>query len=123
NAFYLTASSKYADARFYSIQAAKDLYGVCSDVVKQTTNAWYAVNVGNQYDTTVNADFYANPTIICDKKDSAVFFDASSRAASFAWNFGDGGTSVLENPKHMYANYGTYNIRLIIQGCNGMADT
>lgn len=123
NAFYLTPNSKYIDSRFYSIQAAKDLYGKCSDAVKQTTNAWYAVNVGAAFDTLVKADFYANPLIICSKNDSAAFYNASSLSATYTWNFGDGQTSTLENPKHRYANYGTYNVKLSITGCNGGQDS
>lgn len=45
--FYLTANDGYAEARTNAIQAAIDLYGACSNEVKQTTNAWYAVGVGN----------------------------------------------------------------------------
>lgn len=43
---YLTASSNYAAARTYSIQAATDLYGAGSAQVTAVTNAWYAVGVG-----------------------------------------------------------------------------
>ncbi|UOG75113.1 M4 family metallopeptidase [Hymenobacter tibetensis] len=43
---YLTASSNYAAARTYSIQAATDLYGAASTQVTAVTNAWYAVGVG-----------------------------------------------------------------------------
>lgn len=43
---YLTASSTYANARTYSLQAAADLYGAGSAEVTQTTNAWNAVGVG-----------------------------------------------------------------------------
>ncbi|MES2774340.1 MAG: M4 family metallopeptidase [Bacteroidota bacterium] len=51
---YLSSTSQYSDARTNSIQAAVDLYGACSNEVKQTTNAWYAVGVGAQYfDATV----------------------------------------------------------------------
>lgn len=44
---YLISSSQYADARTFSIQAARDLYGICSSEVIQTTNAWAAVGVGS----------------------------------------------------------------------------
>src|ERR1043165_6795866 len=37
--FYLTSSSDYADSRFYAIQSANDLYGVCSQEAISTTNA------------------------------------------------------------------------------------
>jgi bacillolysin len=43
---YMTASSTYAQARTYAIQAATDLYGAGSAQVTATTNAWYAVGVG-----------------------------------------------------------------------------
>ena len=37
----------------------------------------------------------------------------STAANTYAWNFGDGNTSVLVNPTHTYNNPGLYNIRLI----------
>ncbi len=46
---YMTASSTYANARTYSIQAATDLYGAGSTQVQAVTNAWYAVGVGAAY--------------------------------------------------------------------------
>jgi bacillolysin len=45
----MTASSNYASARTYSIQAATDLYGAGSTQVQAVTNAWYAVGVGAAY--------------------------------------------------------------------------
>ncbi|GAB3637195.1 M4 family metallopeptidase [Hymenobacter arcticus] len=49
---YMTASSTYAQARTYSIQAATDLYGAGSTQVQAVTNAWYAVGVGAAYGGT-----------------------------------------------------------------------
>lgn len=46
NNVYLTRTSIYRDARMASIQAARDLYGNCSNEVVQVTNAWYAVGIG-----------------------------------------------------------------------------
>lgn len=37
----------------------------------------------------------------------------STAANTYAWNFGEGNTSVLVNPTHTYNNAGLYNIRLI----------
>ena len=42
---YMVASSTYAQARTYSIQAATDLYGAASTQVTAVTNAWNAVGV------------------------------------------------------------------------------
>lgn len=36
---------------------------------------------------------------------------------SYAWDFGDGGTSNLENPVHIYNSSGTYTVRLIASNC------
>ncbi|MCS7036709.1 MAG: M4 family metallopeptidase [Saprospiraceae bacterium] len=44
--YYLTALSVYADARQGALQAAEDLFGVCSKQFLETANAWYAVGVG-----------------------------------------------------------------------------
>lgn len=46
---YLTANSTYANARTYGIQSATDLYGAGSAEVIATTNAFYAVGVGDAY--------------------------------------------------------------------------
>ncbi|HFX18138.1 MAG TPA: M4 family peptidase, partial [Flavobacteriales bacterium] len=46
---YMTSSTNYADARSYTIQAAKDLYGAGSAEEQSVTNAWYAVGVGAPY--------------------------------------------------------------------------
>lgn len=45
---------------------------------------------------------------------SITFTDTSapSGALSWAWNFGDSGTSTLENPSHTYASSGSYNVVL-----------
>ncbi|HEX2899871.1 MAG TPA: PKD domain-containing protein, partial [Bacteroidia bacterium] len=41
------------------------------------------------------------------------FTDASTGSpTSWAWDFGDGGTSTLQNPSHSYAAPGTYNVCL-----------
>ena len=47
---YLTVTSQYTDARLGSIQAARDLYGDCGIEVETTTNAWYAVGVGDKFE-------------------------------------------------------------------------
>ncbi|MFH1320906.1 MAG: PKD domain-containing protein, partial [Bacteroidota bacterium] len=119
---YLTPSSNYADARFYSIQAAKDLYGDCSNEVIQTTNAWYAVGIGNEYSTTLTSDFDAGISY-CTAPATVEFANLSSAANGYFWNFGDGNTSTTANPVHVYSNYGIYTVSLIAYGCSGGADT
>jgi PKD repeat protein len=40
------------------------------------------------------------------------FENLSSGATNYNWNFGDGGTSTLENPLHVYAEDGVYTVTL-----------
>ncbi len=44
--YYLSRFSGYPDAREGALQAAEDLYGICSNAVLQTARAWHAVGVG-----------------------------------------------------------------------------
>ena len=39
------------------------------------------------------------------------------------WNFGDGNSSTLTNPSHVYADTGLYNVTLIVYPSGGCADT
>lgn len=53
------------------------------------------------------------------------FTDNSSGGTinSWAWSFGDGGTSNIQNPTHQYAADGTYNVQLIVTTPGGCIDT
>ena len=118
---YLTPSATYADARFYSIQAAADLYGDCSPEVIAVTNAWYAVGVGASYNNSVIADFVVSKTNACDTNSPIYFSNRSSKANIFRWDFGDGQTDTARNPVHVFRNTGTYSVQLISEGiaaCN-----
>lgn len=42
------------------------------------------------------------------------FSDESENATSWLWDFGDGTTSALQNPSHMYSNAGFYDVTLEI---------
>lgn len=109
---YLTPSSKYADARFYSIQAATDIYGGCSPEVIATTNAWYAVGVGNVYNSAVISNFSANVTSACSVPQTIIFQNSSVNGSNFIWDFGDGSTSTAINPTHTYTTLGNYTVSL-----------
>lgn len=39
------------------------------------------------------------------------------------WNFGDGNTSDIQHPQHIYNNWGTYTAQLIVQNISNCADT
>ncbi|MEO9533023.1 MAG: M4 family metallopeptidase [Crocinitomicaceae bacterium] len=113
---YLTDNSDFADARFYSIQSAVDLFGGCTPQVEATTNAWYAVGVGPEYISTVLADMSAPVTIGCSAPFIVDFSNSSINGTSFTWDFGDGNTSTDVNPSHSYMADGLYTVQLIADG-------
>lgn len=56
-----------------------------------------------------------------------MFFDASTASpgsvSSWAWDFGDGGASTMQNPTHTYTANGTYLVCLTITSSAGCSDT
>src|SRR5690606_20299906 len=51
------------------------------------------------------------------------FKDESTDATKWFWDFGDGSTSTLQNPSHIYATPGFYNVKLIVRNKKGCSDT
>jgi PKD repeat protein len=69
------------------------------------------------------ADFTGNPTIGCSVPANVTFANSSTTAgaATYQWNFGDGGSSVMQSPPaYAYNAFGTYSVSLIVteQGCS-----
>ncbi len=120
---YLTPSSTYADARFYSLQSAIDLFGPCSPQVAATGNAWYAVGVGGLYANTVQSDFDAGILSYCSAPATVTFANSSSNGIGYVWDFGDGSTSTLLSPTHTYTSLGVYTVTLITSGGTCGIDT
>lgn len=76
-----------------------------------------------------NAAFTANPSTGCDPL-TVNFVDQSTphpasnvNIVGWQWDFGDGGTSNLQNPSHVYQNSGSYSVRLIVTDGSGCVDT
>lgn len=69
--------------------------------------------------TEDNSAIWADNYQICTEQ--PVNFNCSSaNFITYLWNFGDGTTSVIQNPSHFYLNSGTYQVTLTLtdnQGC------
>ena len=120
---YLTPYSNYSDARYYAIEAAIDLFGECSPEVINTTNAWYAVGLGEPFSRDVVASAIANPNNSCTVPATVHFTNTSLNGAMFHWDFGDGTTSTLEDPIHNYTTEGVYTVSLIVNGQGDCSST
>jgi len=73
-----------------------------------------AIRVG----TNPTADFSAAPNPVCAYQ-PVQFTDLSVPADEWLWNFGDGTTSTLQHPSHVYTDTGYFSITLIAtnNGC------
>jgi PKD repeat protein len=62
--------------------------------------------------------------LACTFTDTSTDPDGDETIASWAWDFGDGGTSDLQNPSHTFSSSGTYEVVLLIAdiagGTNGL---
>ncbi len=67
------------------------------------------------------ADFSAIPIPVCAYQ-PVQFTDLSVPADEWLWNFGDGATSLIQNPSHTYIDTGYFSVTLIAAN-NGCADT
>ncbi len=71
----------------------------------------------------IAANFIATPTVICTG-DTIKFTNTSvPSAVTTSWNFGDGSTSTIPDPAHIYATAGAYTVTLISSDANGCKDT
>ena len=79
------------------------------------TNSSY-INVST---TAPVAGFSATPTSGTVPLTANFTSTSSGSITAYAWNFGDGGTSNLKNPSHMYAAAGAYAVSLTVSGATG----
>ena len=70
------------------------------------------------------ANFAASDTFNCSPL-TVQFVDLSTNvpATTWEWTFGDGGTSNLQNPVHIYANDGVFDVTMIVFDALGCSDT
>lgn len=69
------------------------------------------------------ADFSATPTATDIFNPEIFFNDNSIGATQWLWNFGDGNTSSITNPNHLYGDTGTYTVWLYVESGEGCTDS
>lgn len=69
----------------------------------------------------LTADFEVDQTILCRITDEVQFTDKSAGPGvlSYLWDFGDGTTSTMKDPKHVFAQKGIYTIKLTVTTSDG----
>lgn len=87
------------------------LYLVCLTIIGPGCQSTYCDSVLVGLNTPCYAYFISNQPAACQFN----FYDQSSgSAATWQWNFGDGTTSNLQNPSHIYSAAGSYTVCLTI---------
>jgi gliding motility-associated-like protein len=100
------------------------------------TAGLYSVKLVNQYATCIDSitknirvidrptpDFTAVNTIACRPNLTTNFTDITVGGVSWLWNFGDGGTSTLQNPAHTYTTQGEFDVTLTVTNAAGCSNT
>ncbi len=98
----------------YNITLIVTTLGGCTDTV--------FMPAGIVADDKPTANFSANPRDVCAKFDVNFLDLSTGNITQWLWDFGDGGTSTVQNPSHQYEDTGLFTIRLIVWN-NNCADT
>ncbi|HEX5003567.1 MAG TPA: PKD domain-containing protein, partial [Bacteroidia bacterium] len=84
------------------------------------------VKVRNAYITIAPnppASFTVNQQSSCDPSTLFLFNATTPGAVAWQWDFGDGTTSTIQNPGHVYGLQGAYDVSLIVTNASGCTDT
>ena len=124
-------SWSFGDGNFANIKNPLNQYATAGvfDVSLFVMNDYGCIANANflnyiKVDKAPEAEFEAAPIINCTGQDID-FFDlsiSSSSITNWFWDFGDGSTSIFQNPIYQYQLTGTYDLTLI-SAVNGCTDT
>ena len=93
----------------------------------QTINGCLDSTSRNIIVDSVDAAFNVVNPVRCANNLSVQFNNTSGSQfgiSSYAWDFGDGTTSTLQNPPpHLYPSYGNYNVSLLVVSVHGCRDS
>lgn len=122
NCYYLTSGAQYADAAYYAIKSANDIFGNCSFKSQQVKNAWDAVGV---YSNSLNS--LATTAVVGGSCLGAPLQLSASGGTTFSWTGPNGFSSTSQNPvisNTSNSNNGTYTcIVTDANGCSGSSST
>ncbi len=111
-------AENYAGEGVYTVQLIVTSNNGCQDTISQQVEVW----------PTPIVNF--NPTEVClntptqfNDLTTVSNLNTTNNIVSWAWNFGDGGTSNIQNPIYTYTISGTYQAQLVVFSNNGCTDS
>ncbi|MCO5252200.1 MAG: PKD domain-containing protein [Candidatus Kapabacteria bacterium] len=111
----------YHDSLAYELNIEQDID--VDNIIGNRTIFIHAIDSAGYQSLPITFDFTNSFSYVVDK--NVVTFDVPEIAAyQYSWNFGDGNTSTLPNPTHVYKKGGTFDVRLILtRGTPSIKDT
>lgn len=101
-------------AGIYDIMLVVTTASGCTDTAR--------VPAGIKSSVKPHANFGADPRDVCAFIPINFTDSSTGTITSWHWDFGDGSTSIIQNPTHAYEDTGLFSIQLIV-GNNGCYDT
>lgn len=109
-------------AMIYNDEDTTHQYAATGDynvILYDTLKGWYG-NVCGDVDTNTVKDDYPVPGFTTKLVNKVAYFtDTSSGAYAWFWRFGDGDSSLFQNPFHVYASLNTYLVQQFVTGACG----
>jgi PKD repeat protein len=120
----------FGDGTFGTGQNPSHIYtnlGTCYPALSVTNIVGVTATTSGAAITVINpaVKFTANHTNACPfltiQFNSPATDSGGNRITNWLWNFGDGTSSTLENPSHVYTNIQTYNPALTVANAYGLS--
>jgi PKD repeat protein len=104
-----SSSTQQSPTHSYNVAGS---YSVKHQVTSASGSSWVNYTHYISVQTPPIAQFYGTP-LSGNAPLNVGFYDMSQNGAtSWYWTFGDGGTSNVQNPNHIYTSSGAYNVNL-----------
>jgi Zn-dependent metalloprotease len=101
--YHFTPTTNFAQARAFTILAADELYGPCSNEAIQVAKAWYAVGVGANPVNTITG-----PASVCPYQTNVTFAITAHTGSTYTWT--------LPPNVNVVSGAGTNSIKLNFNG-------
>ncbi len=99
------------------------LYSITLITINQSSSdTLVSTNYIEVYDLPSSDFSFTSSTDFCSSTNQIEFTNSSIDASSYIWDFGDGNTSILENPTHNYIDEGSYIVKLVAYNANNCAN-
>lgn len=109
------ATHSYSSAGSYTVK-----------LITYNSNGCVDLNIMANYihvSPKIAPSFTVNTTNACNLNQVLTFTSTTPSADSWYWSFGDGSTSTLQNPQHIYNNEGIYSVTLRTGSINAGIDS